>query len=102
MATPIYKKYVQLDDGSFAMGVVPEITGETMSNNKEDNIAYVVLANGLFAKAIVPLDEDGNVNIGTPEVDESETVGDKWAFVILDDGTWAEAVVCIDENGDVI
>jgi hypothetical protein len=50
----------------------------------------------------VPLDEDGNVKSGTPEVDESDTVGDKWAFVVLDDGTWAEAVVCIDTDGNII
>jgi hypothetical protein len=43
MATPTYKKYVQLDDGSFAMGVVPVITAETMATISEDNIAYVIL-----------------------------------------------------------
>ena len=98
----VYKKYVQLDDGSFAQGVVPVITSETMATSTDNEIAYVILSNGLWAKAIVPIDENGDIQNGFAQVDETDTVGDKWAWVVLDDGTWAEAVVCVDADGNVI
>ena len=102
MATPTYKKYVHLDDGTNAEALVPIITSETLVTSTDSKLAYIVLSNGLKARCIVPLDSDGNVENGNAVVDEADTTGSDWAWVVLDDGTWAEAVVCIDEDGIVL